>query len=294
MFQNIAMNKPLIVIFVVLLLSGCTSIKAVFAMMRSTEHFVSIKEHPSIKHEKGAESLARLISLYLDSSIHVIERKQGKFTGSVEVYIPRSIESFSKYCASERPSACVIGHRLFMSPKLLKEKERIPGILTHELSHLQLTQAIGRWNYQTKLPAWFKEGLAVFVSNGAGAENVDEETAISAIINGKSIRPNGGGGLLIRKTASSFGLKPHMFYRQGSMYVRWLYGLGQNKFRELIESLKGNHTLEEAMLEAYSFSVNAGWEQYLSELKHNNRIHSNSKKRRSSVSLLPVMRSVSQ
>ncbi len=262
MFQNKTTNTLLIVLFMILPLGGCTSIKAAAAMTRSTDHFITLKASPSIKYESGAEPLAHVIRLYVDSSLHIVEARQGRFPDTVAIYIPASIDSFSKYCASKQPSACVIGYRLFMSPKLLKEEERIPGVLTHELSHLQLAQALGRWNYQTKLPVWFKEGLAVFVSNAAGAENVDTNTAISAIVNGKSIEPNGKGSLFFRKTASSFGLRPHMFYRQSSLYVKWLYKLDQNKFRQLIRHLENGLTLEEAMQKAYGFGVKTGWEQF--------------------------------
>ena len=256
-------------------------------MMRSTDHFVSLKEHPSIKYEKGAESFARMISTYLDSSMHVIESKQGRFTAPVEIYVPRSIEIFSKYCASERPSACVIGYRLFMSPKLLKEKERIPGILTHELSHLQLTQAIGRWNYQTNLPVWFKEGLAVYVSNGSGSEGITEQKAVEAMSQGQSIIPNGSGSLLFRKTARSFNLKPHMFYRQSEMYVKWLHDTSPSKFRQLFSSLEQGKTLDEALSSVYGFTVNQGWVRFTGEIKHNKRVNSDLQKRRSlSVALL--------
>lgn len=250
-------------------------------MMRSTDHFISMKEHPSIKYEKGAESFARMISPYLSSSMHVIESKQGKFAGPVEIYVPRSIESFSKYCASKRPSACVIGYRLFMSPKLLKEKERIPGILTHELSHLQLTQAIGRWDYQTKLPSWFKEGLAVYVSNGGGAEGVSEQKAYEAIIQGKSIDPNGSGGLLFRKTASSFGLTTHMFYRQSELFIKFLHDKNPGNFDKLFTVLTSGKTLNEALLSVYGFDVQQAWKEFLGKIKHNKRVNSDWKKRRS-------------
>ncbi len=237
-------------------------------MLRSTDHFTGMKDEPAIKYEKGGgELLARLIKPDLTASINKVERKQGRFPDAVIVYIPKNIDRFSNYCASARPSACVIGDRLFMSPRLLQQKQRIPAVLTHELSHLQLTQVLGKWNYQTRLPIWFKEGLAVFISNGSGVENVDKNKAVNAILQGKTMEPNAKGSLFFRKTASSFGLKPHMFYRQSSLYVEWLYSLNQVKFKRFINLLKDGLTLNQAMQKEYGFDVKAGWGKFINELK---------------------------
>jgi len=261
------------------MLNGCTSLKAVLAMSKSTDGFVSLKQDPRIKHENGSINLAQEIAPYLDSAIQTIENKQGAFKKPVLIYITKSIDSFSSYCASQYPSACVIGDRLFISPKLLKQKDRIPGILTHELSHLQQTQDIGRWDYQTKLPVWFKEGLAVYVSGGSGAEGITEQKAVEAIDQGKAINPNGSGGLLFRKTASSFGLKSHMFYRQSEMYVKWLHDMNPSKFRQLFATLRQGKTLDEALSSVYGFSVQQGWGKFKGELKHNKANSADAKSR---------------
>ena len=172
------------------------------------------------------------------------------------------MESFSSFCASKAPSACVVGERLFLSPKLLHTKKRIPGILTHELSHLQLTQYVGLWNYQTHMPVWFKEGLAVYVSEGSGAEGVSAKEAYRAILQGKTFHPNGTGALVFKKTASSFGLGTHMFYRQSELFVKWLHDTNPDKFREIFVELKEEKRLDEAMKSLYGFDIRQAWEKF--------------------------------
>ncbi|WP_153304852.1 peptidase MA family metallohydrolase [Desulfocapsa sulfexigens] len=250
-------------------------------MTKSTDGFQSLKQDSRIKYEDGSIKYAEEIAPYLEAAVQTIENKQGAFEKPVVIYVTKSIDSFSSYCASKYPSSCVIGDRLFASPKLLKQKNRIPGILTHELSHLQHTQDIGRWNYQTKLPVWFKEGLAVYVSNGGGAEKVTEQEAAEAIYQGKTIKPNGSGALIFRKTASSFGLKTHMFYRQSEMYVRWLHDMSPSKFRKLFTALEQGKTLDEALSSVYGFTVHQGWSQFTGEIKHNKRVNSDLQKLRS-------------
>lgn len=276
-----------IIISCLLMLNGCTSLRAALAMTKSTDGFLSFEHDSRIKYEDGSIKLAEEIAPYLDSAIQTVENKQSVFKNSVAIYVTKSNESFSSYCASKYPSACVIRDRLFISPKLLKHKDRVPGILTHELSHLQLTQDLGFWDYQTNLPVWFKEGLAVYVSNGSGADGVAEQEAVEAISLGKAIKPNGSGGLLFRKTASSFSLKTHMFYRQSEMYVNWLHDMNPNKFRQLFDSLEQGQTLNEALSSVYGFTAHQGWEKFTGEIKHNKRVNSDWQKRRSlSVALL--------
>lgn len=245
------------------MLSGCTSLKAVLAMSKSTDGFVSLKQDPRIKYEDDSINIAQEIAPYLDSAIQSVKHKQGLFKKTPIIYLPKSIENFSSYCGSKYPSGCVVGKRLFISPKLHNQKDRILSVLTHELSHLQLVQEIGFWNFNTNLPTWFKEGLAVYVSNGGGAEEVTPKEAFEAIQRGKSIKPNDSGSLLFKKTATSFGLRTHMFYRQSELYVKWLHDVNPKKFKELLSFLKQDKTFEETLISAYGFTVSQGWTQFI-------------------------------
>jgi hypothetical protein len=236
--------------------------KAVLAMTKSTDDFIPLEENASVLYEKGREKLARDIAGYLPQAVGTIEQKQGKFPNRVSVYIPGTEESFASFCASKGPSACVMGERLFISPKLEKEKERLSKILTHELSHLQLTQYMGGWDYQTKLPVWFKEGLAVYISGGGGEGDVTEDEAISAIKREKTFRPNRTGALLFRKTAHSFGLKPHMFYTQAALFVHWLHDLSPDRFHRLLVTLRSGETLDAVMRKEYGFGVKEAWKRF--------------------------------
>lgn len=130
-----------------------------------------------------------------------------------------------------------------------------------------MRQYLGWWNYQTKLPAWFAEGLAVYVSGGGGAEKIERLQAEQAFRSGRHFVPSGSGRLLFRETASSYDLTPHMFYRQSSMFVEWLHDLSCEHFERMIGQLRDGHTLNEAMLSSYGITVHDGWTQYLAELQ---------------------------
>ena len=116
--------------------------------------------------------------------------------------------------------------------------------------------------------------LSVLITLGSGAEGVTEQEAVEAIIEGKAIKPNGSGGLLFRKTASSFNLTTHMFYRQSEMYVQWLYRVSPDKFKQLFSSLEQGTTLDQALSSVYGFTVRQGWVKFTGEIKHNKRVNS--------------------
>lgn len=176
--------RSLVLMIFVSLLCGCTATKAIFAMNRDTDDFKTLEQDTRVKYQSDAKTNAQIVAASLGESIKTIEERQGAFVKPITVYVPSSVDNFAKYCASKNPGGCVLNGRLFISPKKENTEERIPKVLAHELSHLQMEQALGIWKHYTHVPAWFREGLAVYVSKGGGAESVSIEDARQAIISG--------------------------------------------------------------------------------------------------------------
>ena len=107
----------------------------------------------------------------------------------------------------------------------------------------------------------------MYVSDGSGAEQVTQADAIEAIRQGRSINPNASGGLLFRKTASSFGLETHMFYRQSALFVEWLHDSNSAHFQQTMALLRNGDSLDEAVQGSYGFSVEQGWNLFASSLR---------------------------
>ena len=78
--------------------------------------------------------------------------------------------------------------------QLAGDAARLPAILTHEMSHAHIQGWISPYAY-VRLPNWFKEGLAVAVSGGGGAEFVTETEARAAIERGEHIAIDDTGSL---------------------------------------------------------------------------------------------------
>ncbi len=265
--RNLNYIRVVLFIITVTVLDSCTAAKAMIAMHRSTDDFHALASDPRVRYEVGAEANARLLSAQLDQAIKIVEAKQyGPFVKPVTIYVPATTDRFRSFCLSAKAGGCVLNERLFISPKKKNTPARLPRLLTHELSHLHMEQKLGMWQWHSNIPSWFEEGLAVYVSNGGGAEGVTAAAAKKAIHSGKSFKPISTGSLLFAKTASYFGLKPHMFYRQAGLFVTWLHEQDDRQFRKLLLQIQGGATLGAAVKAAYGVSLENEWLKFTNEL----------------------------
>ena len=145
----------------------------------------------------------------------------------------------------------MLNGRLFISPKVQNTTERIPRLLAHELSHLHFEQRLGLIGYAWKIPSWFKEGLAVVVSGGGGAESVSPPEARAAIAAGKTFTPAASGRLLFERSGRSYGLSEHMWYRQSALLVEFLQAKDPAAFRQLVEKLESGDRFAPTIASCY-------------------------------------------
>jgi len=259
------MLRNIVLIYIALSLSGCTIINAVIAMNKSTDHFIPLEADSRVVYETGAESVAKTVAGKLAFALHTVEQQQfRKFTTPVVIHVCSSVESFTAYCVQSRAVGCVLNERLFLSPNV---KHRVKAVLTHELSHLHMEQQLGMLAWYSNVPVWFKEGLAVYVSGGGGAERVSADAAIKAINLGLSFTPDAHGSLISHKSASSYGLKPHMFYRQASLFVEYLHKKDITGFKELLLALADGDAFDHAVSTAYGMPLRGIWQNFIQQLK---------------------------
>jgi hypothetical protein len=176
------------------------------------------------------------------------------------------VDSFARYTANPRAGGHTINQRIFLSPKPENSDERIPRIVTHELSHLHLGQRLGILG-AGRLPVWFAEGLAVEVSGGGGAEGVTEEELRRAIAEGRTFVPETEGSILHGKGASAYGLDTHMFYGQAGMFVGYLRSLNARAFQTFLHAVEGGDGLGPAFEAAYGMSIEGVWRRFVDDLK---------------------------
>ena len=251
-------------------LCGCSLSKQAIATLRSTSHFLVLDSDKRILYEPGAEDLSKEVAEYLPNSLAKVEKEQYKpFPKPVEVYICASKESFSRFTGVPKvvKGATTINH-VFLSAERLRE---LPinirrAVLTHELSHFHLQQYLGAYNYGAKLPPWFQEGLAEYVSGGAAMEEVSEADAIKAFLEGRHFTPDTTGSFFFPKRWGAYGLKPPMFYRQSFMYVSYLKHLDESKFRAFVLALEENRRFEDSFISIFGMTMNAAWQRFAEQI----------------------------
>jgi hypothetical protein len=238
---------------------------AVFApFLRSPKNFLALAGDARVRYEPGAEAAAATIARALPEAIATVERGQfSRFVKPVEVYVCASTDTFERY--GHRVAGAggfVLNGRLFISPKEQNTTERLPRLLVHELSHLHLDQQLGTLTLTRRVPNWFKEGLAVYVSLGAGAENVTETQARDSILAGRLFRRDLKGNLLSPQTGARDGLAAHMFYRQSALFVEFLAGRGRTAFERLMAAIQRRQKFAAAVVTAYGTDIDGLWQEF--------------------------------
>ncbi len=209
----------------------------------------------------------------LENAISRVEDAHGRrFPLAVEVWLCSSQFSYNRRTgdpSSGSARGSVFLDRVILSPRCF-ESRTTSGILTHELSHLHLRQVMGR-RYTTTVPGWFQEGLAVYIADGAGAEPVSIQAALTAIAQGTALDPESE-GRWIPRMAAHHGLRHHMFYRQSAMFVEYLATNWPSSFAEFLDDIQsGKATFSKAFETRFGTSPKRLWRQFADSLRRPSR-----------------------
>lgn len=242
---------------------------AITHYFKSTDHFRPVDIEQRVLYEPGAEQFAGIIAEALPYAIETVENEQsGQFTKSIKIYVCATPGGFENM-TGRTVKAITYRNSVFLSPRLMEQPETISSYLTYELSHLMLLQHIGLYRFVI-MPTWFSEGLAVYVSNGAGAGDVSETEAIEMILAGKHFEPYDNGGIidfLFPKYGGHWDLEPHMFYRQGMLFVSFIRKYDEQAFKKLLQKLQNGQSFTKSYQQAYNMSTLQMWELFIKRLE---------------------------
>ena len=122
------------------------------------------------------------------------------------------------------------------------------------------------------LPNWFKEGLAVMVSGGGGAEFVSEIKARDAIRRGDRIAIESEGSTqnltsikFERPSEAPAGLRAMMGYRQAGLFVTFLHDRDAAGFARTMAAVLDGGQFGEAVMAGYRRDLPALWADFLRE-----------------------------
>jgi hypothetical protein len=184
-----------------------------------------------------------------------------EFLNSPKVYVCGTDQCYSDFVTRPATSAAVVpDNRLVLSPRLDgAERERLPGLLAHELSHLHLGQRIG--HVTQTVPLWFHEGLATLVADGAGAEYAGREQALAEIRGGRRIDAAVRDTWEMRHGPREFGLPTHVFYREAQLIVEAMARSGAC-FHEFLLALQDDQDFDTAFMSACGEPIPARVERF--------------------------------
>jgi hypothetical protein len=227
-----------------------------------------------VHYEPGAEDYARDVAALLPDAIKRVEAVHGRpFAHPVTVGAYATMEAYAAAngLGSTVPVGVTMFGRVNLSPKLFRpQHQRLRAILTHELSHAHIVGSIGGVAF-IHLPNWFKEGLAVMVSGGGGAELVSEEEALAAIQRGAKIVIDDAGSVGSLGDVRLEGApanKPAWYpvvlaYREAGMFVTYLRESDGPAFDRTMKALLDGSGFTEAVTVGYHDDVQSLWQKFL-------------------------------
>jgi hypothetical protein len=232
----------------------------------------ALSENPQIHYEEGALDYARVVAGLLPTAIAQVEAAQGRpFAHPVTIGVYVTPEAFA--AANGTGFSGAVGVMFLgavnLSPRLFSaQRQRLPAILTHELSHAHIRSWISELTY-IRLPNWFKEGLAVAVSRGGGAESVSDSQAMAVIQRGDHIAIAASGSLTELSGVKFEHEQPYspfrfeLAYRQAGMFVSYLRDADPSGFARMINSILDGRQFEEAVAAGYRENLHSLWLRFM-------------------------------
>lgn len=231
----------------------------------------ALQSDPRIHHEPAARACAERVARLLPMAMAQIETVHGRPFAKpplVGVYAAYPIYARANGLGDAGIAGVTRAGRALLSPTLCNnERERLAGVLTHELSHVHFFG--WRPRKASRPPPWFTEGLAVAASDGGGAEGVNDDDARRALRTG--VRVILDDGAWTDFAAIRFEREPdcvtpcdlwtfrqRLAFRQAALFIAWLRAQKPEAFRRLLRDLEHGADFEPA----FARSFNAQWENY--------------------------------
>jgi hypothetical protein len=244
----------------------------VWAVWNVPDRLPALPDNGQVHYQPGADRYARMVSALLPSAIARVEAVHGRpfaRPATVGVYATPEAYVAANGAGSMGPVGTTFLGRVNLSPVLYsRQPQRLRGILTHELSHAHLQGWMA--NAYVYLPNWFKEGLAVMVSGGGGAELVSEQEARAAIQRGEHIAIEDIGSLRNLSQVRFERPPPQgapwhatvLAYRQAGLFVTFLHDSDEPAFARMMNAILDGRPFAEAVMLAYHEDVQHLWQRF--------------------------------
>jgi len=251
------------------------------ALLNDPRRLPALDNDARVHYEPAARACALEVAALLPAAVARIEAAQGRpFAAPPAIGVYASFENYRRAngLGDAGVAAVSLSGRLLLSPTLCgAERERLPAILAHELSHAHFFG----WRsspFAARPPSWFTEGLAVMVSEGGGAEGVDEIAAAAAILRGEAIVVSSE-GLWRDFDSIRFAVEPpvepaadkvtprqRLAYRQAAMFVAWLHESDPKAFAALLRRIEDGDAFASAFRACFGDGPAEKWRDFVTAL----------------------------
>ena len=243
-------------------------------LLNMPDRMPALTANSQVHYQPGAADFARDVAVLLPDAIARVEAVHGRrFAHPVIVGVYATPEAYAAAngTGSTVPVGVTVFDRVNLSPKLFgPQRQRLRAILTHELSHAHIQGWIGGYAY-LYLPNWFKEGLAVMLSGGGGAELVSEDEARAAIQRGEKLVIDDAGSLSsltdVRLEKEPENRPPWyplvLAYREAGMFVNYLRQSDEPAFDRMMNVILGDGPFTEAVTVGYHDDVRSLWQKFI-------------------------------
>ncbi len=267
MIKKLTVITAVLLIAGFLIMDGCSLVESRVA--RWTTDFNVLPSDSRILYEDGAEELAHNVARHLDNAMSAVETRQfGKFKEPIKIYAFASPKTFSKFSGiSDKARGASAGSEIYLSGLMMGLPDEVYGMVGHELSHVQLSQTLGTISFNRNIPRWFREGLAIYVSDGGGAPRNYKTETISMFLEGKHFLPEYSGSLFNRSLSSTADIGPRMFYSQSGIFIYYLANNFPEKFNGLLKSLQKGKKFKDSFKECFGVYVADMLASYIAKLR---------------------------
>jgi len=243
-------------------------------LWNNPERLPALPENAQVHYESGGSENASIVARLLPTAMAQVEAVHGRaFARPVTVAVYVTPEAFvaANGLGDPRAVGMMFMGRVMLSPVLFStQRRRLPAMLTHEMSHAHIRTWIPELS-ALRLPQWFREGLAVMVSGGGGAEGVSEVQARDAVRRGDHIAIQSSNSLFnlgaIRLAHppeipdTSFRIQ--MGYRQAGMFVTFLHESDPDGFGRMMNAILDDHPFVEAVATGYGTDLQTLWLRFV-------------------------------
>jgi hypothetical protein len=273
MLERCHRGRSVLALLLLSLLAGCSCTRALVAQARSRDRFVPTEMNGDVRYADGSRDLAERLARGFVRSREIIEVAHGTtFPRAAQVFVCRA-SCFATFVPAADPEtpAAQVGDSVFMNEDVLRQREQQLGMrpedfLTHELTHLLLYQRAGNMAY-LRVPLWFKEGLAVVVSDSVGIRSCTPEEAARSVVAGRAFDPGEAGSLLRPRTAGSYGLSASAFYREAGLFVSHLRAQDPTAFQLALKDVLNGEDFQRSFGRAYGQPIASMWPGFVDSMR---------------------------